>query len=899
MRVEGSVQTLPVKRPIFRYALLTLLFTITAAYEIPYLYDILRDGKRDVAFFSTESGTNTINSPDQKARDAGLRPGDQILAVNGEPYRGVGDWFGASRNTPVGGNIQLDILSTEPANPGAHRIVLTVRRANTDYLGMLAAVALHVVLPGISVLLGFWVAFSRPRDPMAWLLLALMLTFPHFVGTFNVQGWPPGWREAAIVYRDLLGKMVPPVMFLFGRFFPEPFPKRSVLERIWRVLQWAMAVPYTILAIISVIISTGDLSNYHSVAQLQHATKPFAAVAGIFAFLLIGSFFSAMGFKYGMTRSRDAKRRLRILLTGTAVAWTPGLFLTFYVLGKGKSILEAVSQWTIILALLPLILFPVTLAYVIVVEKAMDVSMVIRQGLQYALARNGSRVLQAALVIAVIVTAFNAASDMGRNQPQKIAVIVAGTAAVFLIRRSGDRLRGWIDRRFFREAYDAEQVLTQLSDEVRSMVEPKSLLQMVASRISQTLHVPQVAVLLAAESYHSAFAMGYSDLSDVQFASNAGIVNVLRRQKEPARVYLENRDSWLYREENIDDSERGKLAQLGAELLLPLAVRDKLLGFISLGPKRSEEPYIGSDVRLLKSVAAQTGLALENVDLMRKISNEVAQRERLNREVEIAREVQERLFPQKLPAIEGLDYSGYCRPALAVGGDYYDFLALPQGHLGVAIGDVSGKGIAAALMMASLQASLRGEATRAPENLAAAVANVNRLVYEASAENRYATFFYGQYDPVTREFNYVNAGHNPPMLFHCANGQWLVTRLEAGGTVVGLLESYPYEQGSVTVAPGDLLVAFTDGISEAMNQADEEWGEERLIACVERCRGMNAKEVVQSVFQEADAFVSGAKQHDDMTLVVLHALETAPSGTSPVEPSNALVGLASPPAVQT
>jgi sigma-B regulation protein RsbU (phosphoserine phosphatase) len=171
-----------------------------------------------------------------------------------------------------------------------------------------------------------------------------------------------------------------------------------------------------------------------------------------------------------------------------------------------------------------------------------------------------------------------------------------------------------------------------------------------------------------------------------------------------------------------------KLSKLGAELLLPLAVRDKLLGFISLGPKRSEEAYTGSDVRLLKSVAVQTGLALENADLMRKISDEVAQRERLNREVEIAREVQERLFPQKLPAVRGLDYAPICRPALAVGGDYYDFLALPEGHLGVAVGDVAGKGIAAALMMASLQASLRGEATRAPENLAVAIANINRLL---------------------------------------------------------------------------------------------------------------------------------------------------------------------------
>ena len=257
---------------------------------------------------------------------------------------------------------------------------------------------------------------------------------------------------------------------------------------------------------------------------------------------------------------------------------------------------------------------------------------------------------------------------------------------------------------------------------------------------------------------------------------------------------------------------------------------------------------------------------------MRKISDEVAQRERLNREVEIAREVQERLFPQTLPAIPGLDYAAFCRPALAVGGDYYDFLALPHGQLGVAIGDVAGKGIAAALMMASLQASLRGEATRAPENLAIAMANINRLVYDSSASNRYATFFYGQYDPASGRFDYVNAGHNPPMLFRSHLGAWEVIRLEIGGTVIGLIETFPYQQGSVTILPGDTLVAFTDGISEAMNKADDEWGEEALTQSVERCNGLPAKEVLDHIFQDCDSFVAGAKQHDDMTLVVLRVL---------------------------
>jgi serine phosphatase RsbU (regulator of sigma subunit) len=157
------------------------------------------------------------------------------------------------------------------------------------------------------------------------------------------------------------------------------------------------------------------------------------------------------------------------------------------------------------------------------------------------------------------------------------------------------------------------------------------------------------------------------------------------------------------------------------------------------------------------------------------------------------------------------------------------------------------------------------------EDLAALVSNVNRLVYEASSANRYATFFYGQYNPATRQLTYVNAGHNPPMLFHRSTGEWQLSRLETGGTVVGLLESFPYEQGVITIAPDDVFIAYTDGISEAMNSGDEEWGEHRMLETIRGCRGLSPSETIARVMQAADAFVDGAKQHDDMTLVVLHS----------------------------
>jgi sigma-B regulation protein RsbU (phosphoserine phosphatase) len=352
----------------------------------------------------------------------------------------------------------------------------------------------------------------------------------------------------------------------------------------------------------------------------------------------------------------------------------------------------------------------------------------------------------------------------------------------------------------------------------------------------------------------------------VSLQQDGSLVRFLRLQNAPAKVYFEDPQSWV---NGIPDLERSLLVALNAQVLIPITVESGLAGILSLGPKRSDTRYTRGDLQLLSAVASQTGLALENIRLTENIRDEIARRERLNRELEIAREVQQRLFPQKLPYVQGLDFAGYCRPALGVGGDYYDFIRLDNGCLGIAIGDVSGKGIAAALTMASLQASLRAQLIRPCENLAQMIEIVSRLVYEASSENRYATFFYAQYDPESRTVEYVNAGHNPPILYRQSEGR--VKRLENGGTVLGLFERTSYVQDRLQLDSGDILVGFTDGVSEALNAADEEFGEERLIAAIANANSRSAADLITAILADADAFTRGAPQHDDMTLLVVRS----------------------------
>jgi len=339
-------------------------------------------------------------------------------------------------------------------------------------------------------------------------------------------------------------------------------------------------------------------------------------------------------------------------------------------------------------------------------------------------------------------------------------------------------------------------------------------------------------------------------------------VRYLTNSNEPARLYRDDPDAWYLM---AGTAERYALDKMNAELLLPLPGRNRMMGVMALGPKRSEAAYSSSDLKLLQALASQTGLALEVSELARSLAAEAAQRERANREMEIAREVQERLFPQEMPLLPGAQVAGFCRPALGVGGDYYDVIDLGEGRVGLAVGDVSGKGISAALLMASLRASLRGVTLDGPRDFAKLMHKVNRLVYEASASNRYATFFFASYDPATRSLESVNAGHNPPVVLR---GNETI-RLEADGPVVGLLPFAPYTEQAIVLEPGDVLLLYTDGISEAMTKDDEEWGEDRMIVAARAAQYRSAGEVLDTIFAAADTFTAGAPQHDDMTLLVL------------------------------
>lgn len=353
--------------------------------------------------------------------------------------------------------------------------------------------------------------------------------------------------------------------------------------------------------------------------------------------------------------------------------------------------------------------------------------------------------------------------------------------------------------------------------DVASAGDLTALLKAAAERIQQTLKSESIAILLSdaqSDRYIVREKLGLADtvLDEGPFQCSAVLRQAL---KQKSKV-------WPLQEVKARHARRGEhawavLKACQAEWLVPILVREELAGFLCVGKRRARATYESEALAFMLDVSSQTALAMEGLQLRRQYRAR-------QQELDAAREIQRNLLPRAMPKVKGCDLAALCESCTEVGGDYYDLLEFSEHKVGMIIADVVGKGAPAALLMSNLQAAVRilvNEAT--PPGLLAE--KVNRLIAGSITPNRYITFFYGVLDTQAKTLTYTNAGHNPPLLLK-ADGAHI--KLDKGGTVIGLFPHVNYEQEAIPLDSADLLVLYTDGVTEARNAAEEEFGEVRL-----------------------------------------------------------------------
>jgi phosphoserine phosphatase RsbU/P len=314
---------------------------------------------------------------------------------------------------------------------------------------------------------------------------------------------------------------------------------------------------------------------------------------------------------------------------------------------------------------------------------------------------------------------------------------------------------------------------------------------------------------------------------------------------------------------------RPVLTGLGLHAIIPMQLQGKPRGVIVLGEKLNREAFSEADFEFLAALASLAIFGLENARLFK----EAIEKQKMEDELLIARDIQKGLLPSILPSIPGIDIAAANFSSKQVGGDYYDVVRVDDHRFILAIGDVSGKGTPAALLMANIQATIRALVPlQLP--LSELTARVNNLMCQNTGGDKFVTFFWGMLDHTNQTLRYVNAGHNHPYLVH-EDGSY--DRLEKGGMILGVMETMiPYEEGEVRLQAGDLLVLFTDGVSEAMNPASQEYGEERLEAIITCSGNRTAQALIEDIHRDIQAHAAGAPQSDDITMMVFRFLASSP-----------------------
>jgi sigma-B regulation protein RsbU (phosphoserine phosphatase) len=297
-----------------------------------------------------------------------------------------------------------------------------------------------------------------------------------------------------------------------------------------------------------------------------------------------------------------------------------------------------------------------------------------------------------------------------------------------------------------------------------------------------------------------------------------------------------------------------------SEMAVPLRRGKKIMGVFNVESKKLNA-YTKRELELLKAFANQASIAIENAQLYR----EALQKREFDKELQVAREIQKALLPKALPNVKGFSFSALNIPSKQVGGDFYDVTQLADGTIGLALGDVSGKGTPGAILMGNLSATYRGQIRRdlAPSVL---LERVNRLFKENIASESFATFFHGKLDPKTKQFEYCNAGHNPPILLR-KNGS--VEFLKKGGIILGFLAKVKYQKGTITMEPGDILLMYTDGITEAENQKEQLFGIKRLVKVLKDNSEYRPSTLKWKIFREVKRFLKGSPLQDDVTMLIV------------------------------
>ena len=549
---------------------------------------------------------------------------------------------------------------------------------------------------------------------------------------------------------------------------------------------------------------------------------------------------------YRQVNNPRLRRQVRILLRG--IPGAVGLYAVAFIL-PSLGVWEPAETLRYAIAIGALLLGAGSIAWSIIRHQFLDVRLIVRQSLVFSI----SSALLVAVYLLVIIQVSGFIKDALELDTPLIDVAFIVLILIFF-QPIKEQIDDVVTRFFLRDKADYRTIIEQYSADIAAVFQPEALKRRMMEVITGPVYVERAC--FAFRQGDQTFAMEWDGP-----AARAERV----RADDPVFQALAARDKPVFFDEFGEEGPSSellpRLREWGCRVLVPIREQDSLTGVLFLSEKVSGFRYSYEDINLLSVLTNQLAAGLTNA----RLYVEALEKQKLEEELNVARQIQQQLLPQSDPCGPGYTVASFAHPSRQVGGDYYDYFPRPEGRLGMVVADVSGKGVPAALLVSQLQAILRAE-VRTNKSLPDIISAVNEILVETTSPEKFATLFYGDWDPAARELAYVNAGHNYPIVMRRDGTS---EQLHTGGLVLGVMPQTCFEHGRLRLAPGDVLLMYTDGLSELRNPAGEEYGEERIVRFLTDSRHLSAETIKNKLVREANRFALGEIGFDDLTFIIL------------------------------
>jgi sigma-B regulation protein RsbU (phosphoserine phosphatase) len=576
----------------------------------------------------------------------------------------------------------------------------------------------------------------------------------------------------------------------------------------------------------------------------------FALINGIYIGLAV--YFLSRGRM--QLENQSLKSRSTIIIGGITAALL--LYMFGFIIPEIFSI-EISEGFLIGIILAALVIGVGSLTWSIINQQFLNVTVLFRQSLVYTIT---SGILVGVYILIVSQADKLITSILGEQTTiVNIAFIVL---ALILFQPINNRLDNLIRKFFIKSKTDYRNIMEQLSRQLVTVLEPEKLLETIETTFTKSIMINRIYFVLFDDKLNEY----------VLFASKGFGERIVIDRKDLflGAVGQQNRPVMFSHLANYggEGDLYGLMNERKVEVILPLKEKEHMLGFIALTGKISGFRYNAEDLTMLGVLANQLITVLANA----RLYLESQERRRLDEEINMARQIQIDLLPKHPPDPENHNICAVSIPSRTIGGDFYDFIPKENSEFAMVIADASGKGMQAALIVTQIQAMIRSEIDSG-NNISKMIKNINHNVFELTSSDKFATLFYGEYNPQTRQLKYSNAGHNYPILVRNDGTHELLSK---GGMVIGAFDSAVYEEGSIVLNDGDLLFLYTDGLSEAQNVGSEnydEYGEQRIIEFVTNKRLLSSEELIDAILEDARRFDPIDPPRDDTTIIIMKATE--------------------------